>query len=338
MNDRQRRIGVAILALTVAALAVAPNELLAGDAMTLRISDTMAEPGDRVAVVLRTYAPRGISQGQICFAARNSRGPGGTPFVALEEAVVFSELGDAEVVQVFDGPAQMALIEFTSLSATVNWADGPLAVLFFRLDPGLQPGWAFALDLDLAETFLIDAQGQSVPLEPRGGVLTVRAPGAPYELAAEGDNVAGGAVAALGVDTSEVFAIGGGQMALRWDPAVAAGPPAVSMDPRHGHAVFDVDLDLPGRALVTFTSPDGSLNEVPGKIVSIDLPIAASAPPGSSYPVTLDPLLTRLRDPGGSPIPIALIADVLELELAGPIFADGFESGDTASWSSTTKP
>ena len=121
-------------------------------------------------------------------------------------------------------------------------------------------------------------------------------------------------------------------MALHWDPAVAAGPPAVTMDSRHGLAFFSVDLTVPGRAVVTFSSPDGSLNEVPGKIVSIDLPTAAGAPPGSSSAVTLDPALTHLEDPGGSPIPVTLIADFLELGPASAIFADGFESGDLGAW------
>ncbi len=152
------------------------------------------------------------------------------------------------------------------------------------------------------------------------------------ELAAEGDTVAPGEVAALGVDTSELFPIGSGQVALSWDPAVAAGPPAVTMDPRHGDASFSVDLTVPGRAVVTFSSPDGSLHEVPGKIVAVDLPIAAGAPPGSSSAVSLDPALTHLEAPGGSPIPITLIDDVLELGLASAIFADGFESGDLGAW------
>lgn len=304
---------------------------LAQEPLTLRINDAEGAPGGVAAVVLRTYAPRGVGQGQICFTANEARG-GSAPFVALEEVVVFSEAGDAEVVHAFDDQAQMALIEFASASASINWADGPLAVLFFRLDPALDPGQTFALGLDLAGTFLIDAGGQNIPLEPRGGVLTLRAPGAPYELAAEGDSLISGNVAALGVDTSEAFAIGGGRVALLWDPAFASGPPEVSMDPRHGNAVFSVDLTVPGRALVTFDSPDGSLNEVPGKIVSVDLPTDVAMPPGSS-PLTLDPDLTYLQDPAGAPLPIALIADVLVIELPGTIFTDGFESGGLGAWS-----
>ena len=330
MHNRLQKTNPLISALVVASFVVAPGALLAGDeAMTLRINDTTAEPGDRVAVVLRTYAPRGVGQGQICLGRVD--GNEDSVLLALEEVVVFSELGDAEVVQTFDGATQVALIEFSSQSASINWADGPLAVFFFRLDPTLQPGQEFELGLDLADTFLIDAEGQNIALEPRGGTLTVRVPGAPYELAAEGDDVVAGEVAGLGVETSELFPIGSGQVALRWDPAAAAGPPTVLMDARHGNAFFNVDLAVPGRALVTFDSPDGSLNEVPGKIISVDLP-TASLPPGFS-PVTLDPILTHLESPSGLPLPITLIADVLEIEVVGLIFADGFESGDFGEWS-----
>lgn len=326
MENRHRRPAVWILAL---ASLLFSGEAMAGDEeMTLRINDTMGTPGDRIAVVLRTYAPRGVGQGQICMAASANRGSGTGPLLDLEEVVVFSEQGDAVVVDTFDSAAQVALIEFSSLSATINWADGPLAVLFFRLDSSLLPGQEFALELGLADTFLTDADGQDIQLDLRGGVLTVRDPGAPYELAAEGDDVLPGETAALGVDTSELFPIGSGQVALRWDPAVAAGPPVVSMDPRHGDASFSVDLTEPGRALVSFSSPDGSLNEVPGKIVGVDLPTSAGAPAASA--VTLDPALTFLEAPGGSPISISLIADVLDL--GGLIFADGFESGDLDEW------
>lgn len=336
MNGRRQRTSVTILALIIGACIIAPGKLEAGgETMTLRINDTTAEAGDRVAVVLRTYAPRGVGRGQICLRANpNARGGGG-PLLALEEVVVFSELGDAEVVQTFDGPSQVALIEFSSLSATINWTDGAMAVFFFRLDGALQPGQNFDLELDLAETFLIDAEEQSIQLRLRGGELTVRDPSAPHELAAEGDDVVAGEIANLGVETAGIFAIGSGQVALRWDPATAAGSPVVSMDPRHGVAFFSVDLAEPGLALVTFDSPDGSLNEIPGTIVSVDLPTAGGAPPAS--PVTLDPLLTHLEDPAGSPIPIMLIADVLEIEFSGTIFTDGFESGDVGEWTTAVQ-
>ncbi len=312
-----------------------PSTLHAGGGqMTLRINDTMAEAGDMAAIVLRTYAPRGISQGQICFrsasAARTQDGTGG-PFATLEEVIVFSEDGDAEVIETFDDGTQTTLIEFESLSATINWADGPLAVLFFRLHATLSPGQEFELELDLADTFVFDADGQPISLVPRSGALEIRAPGDPYELSAEGDDVGPGEVAVLGVETSELFEIGSGQVVLRYDPDLAGGLPTVVMDPRHGSASFNVDDSVPGRVWVDFVSADASLNQVPGQLISVHLPIATDAPIGNQSLVSLDPLLTQLQDPQGMAIQLALANDVLEIVEGGLIFADGFETG-LAPW------
>ena len=320
--------------LAVFLLAVMPGALWAGtETMTLRINDTQAEPDGRVAVVLRTYAPRGVGQGQICLATSGTRGTSGTPFLVLEEVVVFSEQGDAQVVPSFDPTAQVTLVEFESLSATINWADGPLAVLFFRLVGSLTPGQEFSLEIDLAETFLLDAQGQNIALEPRGGTLTVRDPADPQDLSAEGDSVAPGEVAVLGVETSALFEIGSGQVALTYDPSVAAGSPVVTMDDRHGTASFSVDDQVPGRVVVSFSSPDGSLNSVPGQILSIAIPISVYAAPGTSA-VSLDPVLTFLENTAGETIPLLLDGDVLEIKAGIVVFADGFESADLEAWSS----
>jgi hypothetical protein len=333
MDNRRYRFwsqGLKVVALIAAVLAIAPGSpAAAGEPLTLRINDAMAVPGARMALVLRTYAPRGVGQGQICLNVR-SRGPGNSPLVALEGAAVFSQEDDAEVDMAFDGPAQMAMVAFSSASGTINWADGALAVFFFRLDGALAPGQTFIIDLDPAGTFLIDAEKQNIPLDLRGGDLTVRAPGAPMVVAAEGDNVTAGSVAALGVETSQLLPLRLGQVALRWDPAAASGPPVVTMDPRHGAADYTVDLTVPGRALVAFLSPDGSLNEVPGKIVSVDLPTASNAPPSSL--VTLDPVLTYIVDASGLPLQVELIADLLEIRVQSLVFADGFESGGIDEW------
>ena len=317
--------------LVVAILLSAPGTpATAGEDMTLRINDAMAVPGERVAVVMRTYASRGVGQGQICLNVRNANRGGNGPLVNLEEAVVFSEHGDAVVDMVFDGPGQAAMIEFSSASGTVNWLDGAMAVLFFRLDGALLPGEFFTLDLDPAATFLIDAVGQNIPLDLRRGQLLVRAPGEPLVVGADGDAVNAGQVAALGVATSQTLPLSLGQVTLLWDPAAASGPPVVTMDPRHGNTTYSVDLSVPGRAHVVFSSPDGSLNEVPGQIVSVDLPTAADAPPSSL--VTLDPDLTYLVDASDTPLQLDLVADMLQIRLPGMVFADGFELGNLDEW------
>lgn len=327
------------LRLALPLLFLLPGHAFAGDdELTLRINDTTAEPGGLAAVVLRTYASRGVGQGQICLGVRSTargstaRGAAaGGPLLTLEQVVIFSELGDAQVIDSFDASAQVALIEFESLSAGINSTDGPMAVLFFRLASPLAAGAEFTLDIDEAATFLFDDQGLSIPVAPRSGTLTVRAPGAPYELAAEGDAVPPGGVAALGVETSELFAVWNGEVAFTYDPAFAAGPPVVTMDQRHGASSFTVDLTVAGRVVVSFLSANGSLNSIPGQLISIDLPTSAALPSGSRSPLALDPLATWLEDSTGLSIPLALAGD--ELVLGGSaIFADGFESGDVSRW------
>ena len=312
-----------------------PGALLGADSLTLRLNDTAAAAGERVAVVLRTYAPRSISQGQICFRSvhrTDGAAAANSPFTALEEVRVFSEMGDVEVIETFDSGSQTALIAFESLSATINWADGPMAVFFFRLDGALAPGQEFALELDFDETFVLDETGQSIAVEPRGGELTIRQPGAPYALAVDGDEVAAGEVAELGIETSELFAIGSGQVALRFDPDFAAGVPTVTMDERYGMASFSVDASVPGRVVITFASPDGSLNEVPGQLIRIALPTSPDMPSGSQADLSLDPLLTGLQDPSGGSIALQLEGDLLTLGTTSLVFADDFEAGDLSRW------
>jgi len=99
------------------------------------------------------------------------------PFVTLEQAVVFSEQGDATVVESFDSATQSAFISFESLSASINESDGPLAILYFRVSTSAVPDEEFQLDLDLGDTFVFDDTGQPVALEAESGRLRIREPG-----------------------------------------------------------------------------------------------------------------------------------------------------------------
>ncbi len=199
------------LALIYLAIGSLPSTaVLADDSMTLRVNDAEAVAGGLVEVVIRTYAPRSISQGQICFNGGSGQGLAGSgasmlgmpevvvsktdlanlrrpssqaavggsmPFVTLEQAVVFSEQGDATVVESFDSATQSAFISFESLSASINESDGPLAILYFRVSSSVVPDDEFDLDLDLGDTFVFDDTGQSVALEAESGRLRIRESG-----------------------------------------------------------------------------------------------------------------------------------------------------------------
>lgn len=323
---------------------------LGQEPLTLRSNDAEVRPGGLAVVVLRTYAPRGVGQGQLCMRAveppaqltipgddsgAEKAGEGlGHPFVALEEVVVFSAEGDATSSSNFDPLSQTAILSFESLSATINSTDGPLAALFFRVDPDIAPGALFELRIDPGDTFLIDEDGQEVPLEIRSGELEILAPGDPVALAAEGDRIPPGTVAHAGVSSAEGLALASGVVSFLYDTTLVAGSPMVTLDPRHGESVASVDLGTPGRVTVSFDSPDGSLNTIPGQLISIALPLRPDIPIGTLSPVSLDPS-SWAEDASGQPLELALGDDVIEIVAPEVLFADGFESGDLSGWSQT---
>jgi hypothetical protein len=283
---RGRLSGVVAWALACA-LALAPLPVIA-EGLGLRVHDAVGPPGGRIGVVLRTYASKPIEQGEICFQAR-AMVPGQPAGLATyESATVFSVAGDVVLLatpRLFDDP-QVLVMQFESVSATINSIDGPLAVMYFQLDESVQPGQVYELTVDLQNTFLVDENGIPIAISPRPGALEVRAPDGPIRFAAHAENVGVGGLARTSVTTFEPIRLSAGQAGFRYDPTIVDGPPTVIMDPRHGQAAFVADVSTPGLVLVSFTSPDGSLNEVPGDVIEIRLPISPSAPPGTTYPVT----------------------------------------------------
>jgi hypothetical protein len=297
-------------------------------ALVLRVNPAIAAPGGTVAVVLRTYAPRPVRQGQMVVRVIRRPKPQKALGLTLEEitqpvrpltflsATVYSQGNDATSQGNLTGQpdSQTAMVQFASPSATVNASDGPLAVFRFRLDPSVAPGQVFDLSLDPALTGLVDPGGQAVVLQPRNATLTVRAPSAPYLLEADGDKVGPGETAELGVNTFEPFLVSGGRITLTWNARIAGAVPAVRMDPRYGKATFTTDTSRPGRLVVDFKSPDSSFNTVPGTIVSISMPISASAAIGASSPFALDPAGTWLLNRRGKKIPMRMENGAIQVQ------------------------
>ncbi|MEA2693167.1 MAG: hypothetical protein QOJ16_2554, partial [Acidobacteriota bacterium] len=293
----------------------------------------IAEPGGVFAVVLRTYAARPIRQGQVSIrvakpvtkAARSRRVSSGAstppppptspPIATLLSAVIFSVNGDAQsrTSAAVDATGSNASLQFQSPSAGINAADGPLAVFFFQLDPGVAPGQKLNLEIDPKVTSLLDADGRQVVLDPRPGILEVRAPGAPRTLGTDGGTATAGGLATIAAQTFEPFAVSGGQIALRFDPDLLVGDPVVRMDPRYGQAVFTVDRGTPGLLVVSFTSPGASYNTIPGSIVAVDLTVAAGAAAGTVSPIEIDPLASWLLDAQGQKIDFILETGTLTI-------------------------
>ena len=331
---------VLMLLLAGAALAKTPVDDggVSGKPLVLRLNPAIGAPGGLVALVLRTYAPRPIKQGQVVVSVsypppaaatydpRRGPGPGrpGAPVKSLTQTApltlvgvaVYSQLGDAVSKAVYNGSAygQTTQVNFQSASGTINAADGPLAVFYYSLDPAVAPGTSYDLALDLSQTKLTDSTGKPITIDPRSNVLTVRAPGDPFQVEAGGAAALAGGVAELAFNTFEPFAVSGGRVTLIWDPGVASGPPAVKLDPRYGQAIFTVDSSQPGRLVVDFQSPDASYNSVPGSIIAVSLPIAADAVTGTTSPFTLDPDGTWLLDPQGGKIGLALEPGTIQVQ------------------------
>jgi len=268
-------------------------------ALKLRLDDAIGTPGGTVALVVRTYAPRPLRQGRITVRVRRPGAKLGIDAAAvttparpltLQRVVVFSVAGDAIAQpQVVNGPdGQSVGVQFSSPSATVNAADGPLAVLFLQLDRNVAPGQVFLLDIDPAATGLVDPAGAQVSVTPLEARLRVRAPSAPYAIESEGDEIGPGDTAELGLETFEPFPIRSGRLTLRFDPQAAGGTPVVRMDPRYGKATFHVNSAQPGVLVVDFQSKNTSLNSVPGRIIAISLPTSPAAPLGWTTPLTVD--------------------------------------------------
>ncbi|HEX9942975.1 MAG TPA: hypothetical protein VGG03_13230 [Thermoanaerobaculia bacterium] len=160
-------------------------------ALVLRVNPAVGVPGGIVAVVVRTYAPRPVRQGQVLIRVVRRPRPQKAklglaveeltqpvrPFVTLVSAVVYSQRNDSQSQAALIGrpDSQMATVQFQSPSGTINASDGPLAVFRFRLDPSVQPGQTFELSIDPAQTGLTDERGRSITVAPRSGVLTIRA-------------------------------------------------------------------------------------------------------------------------------------------------------------------
>ena len=290
-------------------------------ALVLRVNDAIAVPGGTAVVVLRTYAPRPVRQGQMVVRVVRRPKPQKALGLTLEEitqpvrpltllsAVVYSQRNDSTSQANLTGQpdSQSAMVKFASPSGTVNASDGPLAVFRFRVDPSVQPGQVFDLSIDPASTGITDASGQPVTLEPRNATLTIRTPSAPYLIEADGDKAEPGELTELSVNTYEPFLTSGGRVTLVWDPQVAGGTPTVLMDPRYGKASFTVNASKPGRLVVDFKSPDTSYNSTPGSIVSIGgLRILPSASIGATSPFRFDPAGTYLLNRRGKKIPIRM--------------------------------
>ncbi len=301
------------------------------EALTLRVNDAVAKPGGNIAVVVRTYAARPIRQGQVCFRPRRGAPPriaaglgqaaqrvAGQPFATLLGGLVFGARGDVTYRTTFG--SDDAVVTFQSPSAAINEADGPIAVLYFKLSADLQPGEQFTLDVDLANSFLMDDQGRPIQIEVRPGTLDIDPAEGTFAAIAAGGRVDAGKTISVGLLTTQFLPLRRGQVAFRFDPSLLNGSPGVRINGSFGRATFTVNRATPGLVIVTFDSPDASLNAAKvGKLIELRLPTKRSLRKGARYTVRIDPNLTYFEPPSfegelrGDLIPFTLRAGVIEI-------------------------
>ena len=152
--------------------------------LTLRLNDAIGVPGGIAAIVVRTYASRGVGQGQMDMPIRQQGlAPQVNPIDAVLAARVFNigEGGTFSAELDLSGPEPSVLLSFDAPAGQVNERDGPLAVIYVRLIDGLLPGQRFDVGLDLANTFLDDPDGNAIPLDLRVGRLDITSVGAPFQ-------------------------------------------------------------------------------------------------------------------------------------------------------------
>jgi len=310
------------LAVTLLVLAIGiSGRATAQQPLTLQVNDADARPGGVMAVVLRTYTSRQLGQGQVGFRGNQGlrSGAGIGPdvtralFSGFLGAVVFSDQDDAvNRVEIGPGGGGAAIVlSFASLSASINQSDGPLAVLYFRVSNDAVIDTRIDLTIDPLSSFLTDELGNDVPIAVASGRLRILAPNDPFGISANAEDTIPGTPAVLSLQTPEALPLSAGQAAFVFDPFFVDGPAVVNMDPRYGDANYTVDDSTPGLIIVTYESPDNSLNRVPGDFITVTIPTRSDIAPGTMTPIDFDPNLTFLLDKNGQELTLSIEPDIL---------------------------
>lgn len=243
------------------------------DDLVVRVSDAVARPGERAAVVLRTYETVPIEQGQICFRAGS--GPQRLP----DDAMVVDLIGDS-LVQWSLAANGDVLLQFRSPSGGINAVEGPMVVLWYDVPATTVAGQAVPLELDPA-SFVLTASGALRDIEPREGVVQIVDRQSPYRVYADGDQVRPGQWAEVGVETAEPLELASGHIVFEYDPAIVRGTPLVDVPAFGSSAAWSADVSTPGEIVVDFTATDAGLNVVPGTLVRVGLQTRPGVPLGT---------------------------------------------------------
>jgi hypothetical protein len=331
-----RRLAFAVCLLAAAGGSLGTAATAQEPPVALVVDQLDAPPDGEVDVIVRTVASRPLAGVSLAIEAMERDGLPIQPFASLVSATAFAGGGDAVVDATFDHDLQRVEVDVASPSGTLNATFGPLVVLRFALEAGIEDDTRFDLVLD-GTVHLLAPDLEPVPAFIAGrGRLRVRVPDpgpAEADLGTGGGPAFPGEPAVFGVVTGGPFPIGSGTIELLYDPAFADGAPVVTIDPRYGGATVDTVTELePGRLLIEFTATGTDLNAgLYGLFLTVEVPTRADIEPPVEYALSLGPA-TALADPDGVPYAVETDADPLPFEPPGIIFLGNLEEGDPADW------
>lgn len=174
-KTKTRSVVLASMSLCFLMIAAVPR-LDAGvdtEIFKLRVDDVVAPAGSTIGLVVRSYAPRPIRQGQVCFRPRRTPaqrlGRGDSPFAEVVGVAVFgggksklsAELVGDMIVVTFDAPR------------AINEVEGPIFGIYLKLRGDVLSGDQYTLDVDLPASWIVDASGAPLPFLVRPGTLDV---------------------------------------------------------------------------------------------------------------------------------------------------------------------
>ncbi len=341
---RMRRVLQCLASAMVVSGLVAPAAAIPVEPLMIRVQDATGAPGERTAIVFRTYASRPVRRGRLNSGVAAVQLPAGasqlvgtaTPIASCDSVLIFSVNGDATSEPcLFDVPTQAFDVNFESLSATINAKDGVFGAIYVTLAPDVVPGDQYTIALDLGVSFLDDPEDDPVVMDTRAGTLTIRAPTAAVGFSVDGGTVHPGSGAVIEIGTAEPFELQEGRLVITYDPAIATSLPQVVADLRHGDVSLAVTHPSPGKVQIDFTSTLENFNGVPGDlmVMSFGTPPSVVLPPPSPLAILTGLDESSLVAPGSIPLQVAWEAQPIVFETDPDIFKDGFDGGDSGFWS-----
>ena len=324
------------------------------ESLTLRIEDTSARPGGTAVIVVRTYTPRPVGSGQMCFRLRRAlrtkttKESSSPVFDRIDQVIAFSPSGQGlATAQLQTGVLGQEILLDLAPDGDVNQTDGPVLAIVGQLSAELEPGEVVLVEFDEAQTVLNDPQENPLPLKLRSGELEILEAGAPVELELELHSFTGDQVR-IRVETHEPLNLSSLALFVDLPADLLAAPLSASAPWQQGDAVFQVNTTTPQPGTVRYAieaspAPPGAspgppfsefqraFGELPGDLIEWVLPLADGPLRETHLALGENSELLLI---GGSMPAIDPGSGVSFVSGGGLLFWDDFErTGTLAAWS-----